>query len=291
MSRSRVSYQFIGLTLLAVFSYYIGSFLLVIVRSKGGELDPGTTLELSWRLFFQNFPSFARNLYQNFFGYFEQYGKLYNASNLFLIPLDIITKLIVVGYFLLFWMPFDRQKCYRIGFFSPEYPYLSDDLKKKIDAEVKVEEEQKITTIRQSLSQQQPTHTTLHPVYSTNPYHRAHLLRTQGVITTPQYHLEEVDADIDDDEDMSMLPFEDIHKPLEQIYEKHEDLIYDIVRRRILPGSNILLVGYFSTLFIVDYGQFWTVPVYILGVMSMFWCMQSFLMIIDYLKFGPSMDL
>lgn len=312
MTRPRLSYQFILISVVAVFCYYIGSFLLVIVRSKGGKLDAGVSTEVSWRLFFQNLPQFSQNIYQHFFGYFEQYSRLYDASNLFLIPLDILTKLSVIGYFLLFWMPYDRLKCYRLGFFPKSYPYLSEESKKEIDTNREKDEtpesaqplksseslphQESMEYEHQKLAQQM----SFHPEYANNPYYRAQLLRMKTQIITPTQPVfapkhpvrHDSDEEIDDqnDEQDGFMPFEDIHKPLEQMYEKHEDLIYDIIRRRILPGSNILLVGYFSTLFIVDYGAFWTIPVYILGVMSMFWCMQTFLMVIDYMKFGSSFE-
>ena len=95
------------------------------------------------------------------------------------------------------------------------------------------------------------------------------------------------DDDDEDDDDNGILPFSGVHKPLEEMYQKYEKTIYDFIRRRILPGSNILLVSYFSTLFIVDLANPLTLLFYVLGIMSMFWCMQSFLLIIDHIQFPP----
>jgi hypothetical protein len=299
--------------LIAIFFYYIGSFLIVFLRNdlNGAIVSAAPNYDISWKIAIENFPQLLKNIYDSFFGYFTAYGKLYNRSTAFLIPVDIGIKLVAVMYFLLYWIPWDTKRAYKLGFFNEDYPYVSDefkddiaDLKHKhratdIKQEIVLQDyaEPDILSLPSAEPEQQIKPVSLYPQYDLNPYLRAQMLKSQTSPALPANsqtppasqltHLTVEDEDEDEDEDSGILPFSGVHKPLEEMYQKYEKAIYDLIRRRILPGSNILLVGYFSTLFIVDLANPITVVLYILGIMSMFWCMQSFLLIIDYLQYPP----
>ena len=291
--------------LLAVFFYYIGSFLIVFIRSDltGSIVSSAPNYEVSWRLAFDNFPQLRRNIYDSFFGYFTAYGNLYNRSTAFLVPVDIGVKLATVFYFILYWMPWDTKRAYKLGFFNREYPYVSDEFKDEVEeSRVKPVEVQKKNEIEVRVDQQIENKITevdykpvsLYPQYNLNPYLRAQMLKNQKPAAIAPQNMQlttqvedDDDDDDEDDDDNGILPFSGVHKPLEEMYQKYEKTIYDFIRRRILPGSNILLVSYFSTLFIVDLANPLTLLFYVLGIMSMFWCMQSFLLIIDHIQFPP----
>lgn len=275
-----------------IFFYYLGSFLLIFIRNIDGVLSGSTPVyEISWKLAFENFPLLVRNIYNSFFGYFEEYGRLYNRDTTFLIPIDLGVKMLLVGYFWFFWMPWDTNRCYKWGYFNKDYPYILDDVKDKLLPQ----KDTKIDKNSQPQSNLQTTFNHNSPMYSQyeqNPYFRAQILRNQSSIHLQeqvdlrQQIREEQDED-EDDEDRGIMLFDGIHKPLEEAYQKYEKVIYDIIRKRVLPGSNILLVAYFSTLFIVDFGRPISVIGYTLGIMSMFWCIQSFMMILDHTQFPP----
>jgi hypothetical protein len=293
--------------LLAIFFYYMGSFLIVFVRNdiSGAIVSSAPNYEISWKLAFENFPQLLRNAYDSFFGYFYAYAALYNRSTAFLVPVDIGVKLITVFYFIFFWMPWDTKRAYRLGFFNKDYPYVDDEYKEEIeDSKSKlVEATRKNEMIEVRLEQPvaDPTDVdykplSLYPQYELNPYIRAQRLKSQSaanqiqnrqLVTTVDEDYEDDDEEDDDEDDTGILPFSGVQKPLEELYQRYEKAIYDFIRRRILPGSNILLVSYFSTLFIIDLANPLTLIFYILGVMSMFWCMQSFLMVIDHIQFPP----
>jgi hypothetical protein len=300
--------------IVAIFCYYIGSFLIVFLRNdlNGAIVSAAPNYDISWRIAFENFPQLLKNIYDSFFGYFTAYSKLYNRSTAFLIPVDIGIKLVSVLYFLLYWIPWDTKRAYKLGFFHEDYPYVSDEYKDDI-ADLK--HKHRSTDIKQEIALQDYAEpdflslpigdplteikpVSLYPQYDLNPYLRAQMLKNNTSSALPAASHAQVanklthlpiddDEDEEDDDDSGILPFSGVHKPLEEMYQKYEKAIYDLIRRRILPGSNILLVGYFSTLFIVDLANPITVVLYILGIMSMFWCMQSFLLIIDYLQYPP----
>ncbi|MEM1312225.1 MAG: hypothetical protein AAGF07_02060 [Patescibacteria group bacterium] len=297
----------ISYSLVAIFCYYLGAFLIVFLRNdlNGAIVSAAPDYDISWKIAFENFPQLLKNVYDSFFGYFFAYSQLYNRSTAFLIPVDIGIKLITICYFLFFWIPWDTNRAFKLGYFNEDYPYVSDDYKDEV-AESK-NRHTKIKKVSNSLDsepsfgdnmqEESKKPLSLYPEYNLNPYLRAQKLKSLPhkqqsadmlMLSQTESNLLEADLEEDEDEeDSGILPFSGVHKPLEELYQRYEKAIYDLIRKRVLPGSNILIVGYFSTLFIVDLANPITVVLYILGTMSMFWCMQSFLLVIDYLQFPP----
>jgi hypothetical protein len=52
----------------------------------------------------------------------------------------------------------------------------------------------------------------------------------------------------------------------------------------------LVLALYFSTLRVLDFRQPQFIILYVLVIMSMFWCMQTFLLILDHTQFQPEED-
>ena len=293
-------FSIILLAIIAIFFYYVGSFLIVFVRYDvaGNAIASSPNYEISWRLLFADFNQLISNIYQSFFGYFTAYAKLYNRDTTFLIPVDIGLKILTILYFVIYWVPWDTRRCYKQGFFDESYPYVNQDFKDSLGkknsfkkSEEKITQQESIKNEETQEITQEPTKPlSLYPQYSQNLYLRAQRLKNQKPTVNNYNPKIETEEEDEEDEEPGILPFEGVHKPLEEIYQKNEKRIYDFIRRRILPGSNILLVSYFSTLFIVDLARPLSFVGYVLGVMSMFWCMQSFLMILDRLQFSHEVE-
>lgn len=295
---SKYYFSLMVFAVIAIFLYYLGSFLIVFIRYDFGVVSTSVTShEISWRLAFENFPQLARNAYDSFFGYFIQYYELYKRTKNYLIPTDIGVKVLTICYFIFYWVPWDTKRCFRLGYFNNDYPYVDDEFKKKLEEKNKKNQDQpKAEPVQVEVKAAPPESInpgiSLYPNYSLNPYMRAQMLKNQkpaiSLKTTVPAVTEVktiIEEDDEEEEGHGILPFDGVYKPLEEIYQKYEKNIYDFIRRRVLPGSNFLLVSYFSTLFIIDLAKPIFPLLYILGVMSMYWCMQSFLMVLDHTQF------
>jgi hypothetical protein len=271
------------LAIISLLIYYVGCCLIIFIQNIDGEaVVILNTYPLSWQLFFENFPQFISNFLNNVFGYFIEYGRLFgffeNRGNLYiepkakyLLPVDIFIKILTIGYFHFFWMKWDTQKATDNNWFNSNYPFAK--VKSKTKNKTPDEEIEK-EIFDPSLV---PTSRNLNIVSNQN------LLIQNPTINS---NLDDDDDD-DDDENISLLPFTGVQKPLEEFFIKNEDLIYSFIRTKILPGSNILFTLYFSTRSVLSFSQPLGILAYIFGIMSMFWCMQSFLLVLDHTQFRP----
>jgi len=282
--------------LVGIMFYFIGAGSIIFLRNVGGSAVVNLPSQVvTWELFFRNFPEFFRNFLVNIFGYFIEYAKLFgyfenignkidNPRPAFMMPVDVIIKLATIWYFNSWWRPWDNKRSFKFGIFNRTYPYI-----KRTPQEI--EENEKIEAERKRITEERKTiQTQVFPQYENNPYYKAQLARLQQ-----QQTLEQAKSDDDDEDDepegiLSFLPFKDIFKPLEEWYYDNEKKIYNFIRNQILPGSNLVLAFYFSALYVLDLRQPLGILLYILGITSMFWCMQTFLIILDHNQYPPEED-
>ena len=289
---------------IALFFYYVGSSLIIFFRNVDGQAQVFLpTYELSWRLAFESIGQFTRNLMLNVFGYFIQYAKLFgffeNIGDLtiearprFLLPVDIAIKLATIFYFSYRWMAWDTKRCFNLGCFNSKYVEAME-IKKDSSGDEKVKDDEKDsgpTEIPQPANivpggaVNQKVEVDLYPKIQSNPYYQAQKLKVDRF---GKY----IEEDEEDEDDLSgLLPFEGVQKPLEEWYHNNEENIYKFIRKRLLPGSNLLLALYFSTLNVLDLKNPIDIVLYVLGIMSMFWCMQSFLVILDHNQYPPEAE-
>jgi hypothetical protein len=281
------------LGLFALGFYYIGSVLVTFFTNIAGEavvtLDPA---EISWQLLISDFPLFVSNLLVNVFGYFIQYGKLfgyfpeYGFLNVepqpkHLMPLDIILKVFTIAYFHFFWMHWDTKKSLQKGFINSSYPYLKADTENSSNSSKSTADENiNFDKLPENIDSEEFQKKLL----SANQSHSS----SQNTISIDSYVTDEEEDDEDDImEDNSSLPFSGVHKPIEEFYHHNEAKIYGLIRTKILPGSNLIMCLYFSTKSVLSFQQPIVLLLYVLGIMSMFWCMQSFLLVLDHNQYPP----
>lgn len=276
------------ISIIGLLFYFLGSFLMIFVNNVGGEAIVNLTVyKFSWELFFTDPGRFIQNLFLTIFGYFFQYARLFGffpeLGNLttapvsrYLLPVDIVIKLATILYFHLRWMPWDTARVYRLGAFNNRYPYLTKTEKAKQGKPVEGFKIESINIPASDLEKQ--TFTTPPPQPSE--------VQKSNTPKPPIYKHE----DEDDEDDDSIIPFSGVQKPLEEWYHQNELKIYTFVRKNILPGSNLVLALYFSTLRVLDFRQPQFIVLYVLVIMSMFWCMQTFLLILDHTQFQPEED-
>jgi hypothetical protein len=257
--------------------YYIGACLMIFFQNVDGQAV--VTLEaneLSWQLFFSDFFGFLRNFFTNIFGYFIQYGKLFgyfpDYGNLnvepnpkYLMPVDIIIKAATIIYFHFFWMKFDTQKVLNNGYINSKYPYLTKRKREVKKVEATAEK------IEDPFSLHEPPKK----------------VEESGGANINPAAVDFDEEEEEEEEDDPILPFSGVHKPIEEFYHKNEAKIYGIIRTRILPGSNLILALYFSARYVLSFTNPLGIILYILGIMSMFWCMQTFLVILDHNQYPP----
>ncbi len=256
--------------IIGILFYYLGASLLIFFKNVGGS--PQVILPsnpLSWELLFNNFGEFLRNLLINVFGYFIEYAKLFGYFKDLgeltietrprnLLPVDMFIKVATILYFNLRWMKWDTTRLYNLGCFNENYD--REPITKEYEDKDEDDEEDEIDT------------------------------KVKNLVPEGQKLIISKSKDEDDEEEVglrTLLPFEGVEKPIEEWYYSNEEHIYKFIRNRLLPGSNLILVFYFSTLNVLDFRQplgiFW----YVLGIMSMFWCMQTFLAILDHNQYPP----
>jgi hypothetical protein len=274
------------ISIIGLLFYFLGAFLMIFVNNVGGEAIVNLTVyKFSWELFFTDPGRFIQNLFLTVFGYFFQYARLFGffpeLGNLtttpvsrYLLPVDIAIKLATILYFHLKWMPWDTARTYRLGAFNSRYPYLTKTEKAKQGKPVEGFKIESINIPASDLEKQ-----------TSAPQQPAATQNISANKNLPSKH-----EDDDDDDDDSIIPFSGVQKPLEEWYHQNELKIYTFVRKNILPGSNLVLALYFSTLRVLDFRQPQFIILYVLVIMSMFWCMQTFLLILDHTQFQPEED-
>lgn len=285
---------------IAISFYLIGASILIFTRNIGNEavvVLPG--YEISWKLLFTNFGAFFQNSLLNIFGYFVQYAKLFgyfeNIGSLtieprekYLMPVDIIIKGLTIFYFHFRWMKWDTGRMFLRGMFNKKYPYVDKSQPEiakieTVDADLSEEfylaSGKEFSAAGAADKQIYPNQERLVPVDFKNRYASNYYQNNTRLAS---------DDDEDEYDDEQLIPFFDgVHKPLEEWYYKHEEAIYGFIRTRLLPGTNLVLALYFSTLTVLDLARPWEILLYLLGVMSLFWCMQSFLLILDHNQYRP----
>jgi hypothetical protein len=290
--------------IVAIFFYFLGASLIIFFRNVDGQAQVFLpTYELSWRLVFENFGQFFRNLLLNIFGYFIQYAKLFGffeelgdltieARPRFLMPVDIAIKLATIFYFSYRWMSWDTKRCYNLGCFNSKYLQAMEVGNEKEEDNQNKEDDFTPIDIPQpenidpQFKINQKVEVDLYPKIQTNPYYQAQKLK----IDRFGNYTDQEEEDEEEDDLSGLLPFEGVQKPLEEWYHNNEENIYRFIRNNLLPGSNLLLALYFSTLNVLDLKSPIDIVLYILGIMSMFWCMQSFLVILDHNQYPPESD-
>jgi hypothetical protein len=284
----------LGIGIAAILCYFMGAFLLIFVNNVGGETIVNLpTYNVSWQLLFSNPFEYFRNIFLSVFGYFFQYARLYGffpdlgelnqeAFPKYLMPVDIVIKLTAVLYFNFGWMPWDTKRFFNRGALNKKYPFLNASEKSQKQTKPQIQESA-IPSINipanvlEQRVQNQP-----------NPQN-ANYQNNYNYYQNQNYN--QNNDENDDGEDEGLIPFSGVQKPLEEWYYKNEQFIYTFIRKRILPGSNLLLALYFSTLGVLDISRNPVeVLLYILGIMSMFWCMQTFLLILDHVHYPPEED-
>lgn len=297
------------LAIIGIILYYVGASLLIFFDNASGVTKVTLkTYDLSWQLAFSNFGQYLANIVSALFGYFIQYGRLFGffvekgdlasgivAKPKYLMPVDIIIKALTIGYFHFRWMGWDILQSFSKNFFNSKYPYL--DSEQKMSKEQNTQKSQELEDEDDSIMQV-PANIKAHV---SNIYHDSPVIHIQESISEPSNLGQNLNKngfldfqDDDDDEDdieHNFLPFYGVHKPIEEFYQKHEQKIYNIIRKNILPGSNLILVFYFSSLNVLGFDYPIGVLQYMLGIMSMFWCMQSFVVVLDHNQFPPEEDL
>jgi hypothetical protein len=276
----------------ALFLYFLGASIILFVRNVGDQAVVTLPVTpLSWQMLFEDFPFFMRNAVSNVFGYFIQYAKLFGyfegwgtinvePKPRYLMPVDIIIKLTTIFYFHFRWMSWDSRRLFKLGVFNKLYPFGGSDLSGKTPMEIERE-------LHDDVSDEFPVAT---EAVTGQPVSVVHMSSQTEVAFSAQIDPYFDDED-EDDESVELIPFFDgVHKPLEEWYYRNEDKIYSLIRKRILPGTNLIMVLYFSTLGVLDLQRPWEVGLYLLGVMSMFWCMQTFLSILDHNQYPPEVD-
>lgn len=275
------------LGLISLASYFLGAILITFFTSVDGQ--PTVTLEtaeISWQLLFNDFSTFIVNLLRNAFGYFIQYGKLfgffpeYGTLNVepvprYLMPLDLLLKGATIIYFHFFWMNWDAQKSLDKGFINSKYPYLNSAKKPLVKTNKKPSEKFDFDSSPENINTKKFQQELLE-----GDSENAELIATMS----DQGDEEDEDSMIEDD---SSLPFSGVHKPIEEFYHNNEAKIYGVIRKRVLPGSNLIMSLYFSARFVITLDNPIYLVLYVLGIMSMFWCMQSFLLILDHNQYPP----
>lgn len=271
----------------ALFLYFVGTFIIIFTSNVGGQTIVNLpTYTLTWELLFSNPAQLFTNLFLTVFGYFFQYARLFGffpeLGNLtvapverYLMPVDILIKVGTILYFNYRWMPWDTKKAYEYGCFNSKYPYLKDEEKIKAKPDEKPKFELESINIPAVELEKQTKVTTKSEF--TNP-----LPVSSSISSNSGY-----DEDDEEEDDHGILPFSGVQKPIEEWYYENETKIYDFIRTQILPGSNMVLALYFSTLRVLDLRQPAFILFYILGIMSMFWCMQTFLLILDHNQYPP----
>ncbi len=265
--------------------YYIGSCLLIFFRNIDGvPVVTLNTYSISWQLFFENLPLFISNFLNNVFGYFIEYGRLFGffeakgelnieAVPRYLFPVDLFIKAFTIIYFHFFWMRSDSLWSFEQGLVNNHYPRYQ-----KSKEEIKLEEKElQVDEILTPTSANFSLTTELSKEYS----------NIQTVASLSQAIGGEEDSDNDGEEEVSIIPFAGVLKPLEEFYRDNEETIYRIIRHRILPSSNLILAFYFSTRSVLSFNNPLGILLYIFGIMSMFWCMQNFLVVLDHNQYPP----
>lgn len=272
----------------ALFLYFVGSFIIIFTSNVGGQTIVNLpTYSLTWELLFSNPAQLFTNLFLSVFGYFFQYARLFGffpeLGNLtvqpvarYLMPVDILIKLGTILYFNFRWMPWDTRKRYEDGCFNTKYPYLKDEEKASLKPADKPDFKLESINIP-AVELEKNDHK---PQMNTN----LESLQPKKEIQNQQF---EDDDDEENEQDHGILPFSGVQKPIEEWYYENEVKIYGFIRTQILPGSNMVLALYFSTLRVLDLRQPAFILFYVLGIMSMFWCMQTFLLILDHNQYPP----
>jgi|GEM_PF-3240301 len=272
----------------ALFLYFVGTFIIIFTSNVGGQTIVNLpTYTLSWELLFSNPAKLFTNLFLTVFGYFFQYARLFGffpeLGNLtvapvprYLMPVDILIKVGTILYFNYRWMPWDTKKAYEYGCFNSKYPHLTDEDKITAKPDDKPNFELQSINISSAELEKQTKVTAKPQVTAPLPPNSP---------VKPHANFEE-----DEEEDHGILPFSGVQKPIEEWYYENETKIYGFIRTQILPGSNMVLALYFSTLRVLDLRQPAFILFYILGIMSMFWCMQTFLLILDHNQYPPDED-
>lgn len=292
-------------SIIGILLYFIGSFLLIFVRdSVSGPLIVNLpSYSFTWELLFTNPGEYFGNLFQTVFGYFFQYARLFGffpgLGNLtvdpvprYLMPVDIGIKLFTILYFHLRWTAFDTKKFYKLGAFNKNYPFFDltesattpQDLQEAFEIpsiNLPGEEIEKINNRNKLKNHSEKD--------NENYSHELNTTHKGFEIKSTEANYNDFDEEDDDGND-EILPFSGVQKPLEEWYSQNEHKIYAFIRKRILPGSNLVLVLYFSTLSVLDFRQPWFILWYVLGIMSMFWCMQTFLLVLDHNQYPPEDD-
>ena len=274
--------------ILGLFLYFVGAFIIIFTSNVGGQTIVNLpTYKLSWELLFSDPSQLINNTFLTIFGYFFQYARLFGffpeLGNLtvdpvdrYLMPVDILIKLGTILYFNFRWMPWDTKRTYDYGCFNSKYPYLGDD--------------QKITTKKDIVSSSTTNLASINiPAAELEKMNQPVENKPQVFETMAASPINSnLDEENDEEEtDHGILPFSGVQKPIEEWYYENETKIYSFIRTQILPGSNMVLALYFSTLSVLDLRQPAFILFYILGIMSMFWCMQTFLLILDHTQYPP----
>jgi hypothetical protein len=273
--------------LVSIGFYYLGVILITFFRNIDGQAV--VTLEAnetSWQLLFSDFGTFLSNFFRNIFGYFIQYGKLfgyfpeYGRLNVepvprHLMPVDIFLKGATILYFHFFWMKWDTKKSLEKGYINSNYPYQeTSNTSPNIQQQTKTEKAD-LDTQPENLDPKE----FVEGLFANE---------NQNPTLTSNYQTNQNDEDEDDEAtDNSSMPFSGVHKPIEEFYHENEDKIYGIIRREILPGSNLIIALYFSARSVLSLNNPLEILLYVLGIMSMFWCMQSFLLVLDHNQYPP----
>lgn len=273
---------FIGLFGLSL--YFAGAILITFFTNINGNTEVTIEMaEMSWELFFSDFSTFVTNSLTNIFGYFIQYGRLFGffedqgSLNVepkprYLMPLDIILKASTIAYFHFVWMKADTKKALIKGILNSKYPYLQGFKKQKLAKVSKVQDDTPdLDSIPSSINSQD---------------FQKELLNGN---TNADLDLNTFESSAEEEglEDDNGIPFSGVQKPIEEFYHNNEAKIYSIIRRKLLPGSNLIICLYFSTRSVLVLQDPLGIVLYILGIMSMFWCMQSFLLVLDHEQYPP----
>lgn len=270
--------------IIGLFLYFVGTFIIIFTSNVGGQTIVNLpTYQLSWELLFSNPSRLISNVFLTIFGYFFQYARLFgffpelgsltvNPVPRYLMPVDILIKLSTILYFNFRWMPWDTKRTYEYGCFNSKYPYLTD--------------EQKVTTKKEENQESGLKSINIPAVELEKMTQNSHITSPIPAQTIKNQENTKYD-DEDDEDDPGILPFSGVQKPIEEWYYENETKIYSFIRTQILPGSNMVLALYFSTLRVLDLYQPAFILFYVLGIMSMFWCMQTFLLILDHNQYPP----
>jgi hypothetical protein len=294
--------------IMAIILYYVGASLLIFFDNTSGVTKVTLkTYDLSWQLAFSNFGQYLTNIISSLFGYFIQYGRLFGffmekgelANGIltkpkYLMPVDITIKALTISYFHFRWMKWDLYQSFKQNFFSSKFPYITPDKKQKnLQVEEGAEDEgilEAPANIKSEFDNNIYQDTPIVDLHHHNN-EKPDQIRALPIMQKKTIHLELEEDEDEDEDEVSFLPFNGVHKPIEEFYQKNEQKIYNLIRTNILPGSNLILAFYFSTLGVLGFDNPLGILQYMLGIMSMFWCMQSFLTILDHNQFPPEDDL